>query len=215
MRNAEATRERILEAALAEFSAHGIAGARVDRIAQAARCNKNLIYIYFEDKETLFTTVLLKHLMRIHEEQPFTPDDLPGYAGEGVRLGDGEPRPDAAVGLVRPGAEGEGPGRARRDPRRESSALAEAQKAGHVGTAFPAGLPPHRCHEPGHGLVGGELLWAVARSESRRAPGRAAEEHRRGRPTPRERGNADSHTGEKQVAVAGGAGPHDRPPPQL
>src|SRR5271167_2910879 len=82
MRNAEATRERILEAALAEFSAHGIAGARVDRIAQAAGCNKNLIYIYFEDKETLFTTVLLKHLMRIHEEQPFTPDDLPGFAGK-------------------------------------------------------------------------------------------------------------------------------------
>ena len=82
MRNAEATRERILEAALAEFSAHGIAGTRVDRIAQAAKCNKNLIYIYFEDKETLFTTVLLKHLMRIHEEQPFTPDDLPGYVGK-------------------------------------------------------------------------------------------------------------------------------------
>ena len=82
MRNAAATKERILEAALAEFSAHGIAGARVDRIAQAARCNKNLIYIYFEDKETLFTTVLLKHLTRIHEEQPFTPDDLPGYAAK-------------------------------------------------------------------------------------------------------------------------------------
>jgi AcrR family transcriptional regulator len=76
MRNAEATRERILEAALAEFSAHGIAGARVDRIARTARCNKNLIYIYFDDKETLFATVLRKHLLRIHEEQPFTPDDL-------------------------------------------------------------------------------------------------------------------------------------------
>ena len=82
MRNAEATKERILEAALAEFSAHGIAGARVDRIAHAARCNKNLIYIYFTDKETLFTTVLTRHLMRIHEEQPFTPDDLPGYAAK-------------------------------------------------------------------------------------------------------------------------------------
>src|SRR6516225_9597086 len=80
MGKAEATRERILEAALAEFSAHGIAGARVDRIAQTARCNKNLIYIYFEDKESLFATVLRKHLMRIHEEQPFTPDDLPGFA---------------------------------------------------------------------------------------------------------------------------------------
>src|SRR5271167_1445732 len=80
MRDAEATKERILEAALAEFSAHGIAGARVDRIAETARCNKNLIYVYFEDKETLFTTVLQKHLRRVHDEQPFTPDDLPGYA---------------------------------------------------------------------------------------------------------------------------------------
>ena len=82
MRNAAATRERILEAARAEFSVHGIAGARVDRIAQAAGCNKNLIYIYFEDKETLFATVLLKHLMRIHQEQPFTPYDLPTYAAK-------------------------------------------------------------------------------------------------------------------------------------
>ena len=76
MRNAEATRERILKAALAEFSAYGIAGARVDRIAEAAGCNKNLIYSYFEDKETLFQTVISKHLTRVHEEKPFTPDAL-------------------------------------------------------------------------------------------------------------------------------------------
>lgn len=79
-RNAEASRERILEAATAEFSAHGIAGARVDRIAAAAGCNKNLIYIYFESKDNLFDTVLRKHLSRVYEENAFTPDDLPGYA---------------------------------------------------------------------------------------------------------------------------------------
>ncbi len=67
MGNAEATRERILEAALAEFATYGIAGARVDRIAATAGCNKNLIYIYFENKETLFTTVLQKHLARVYE----------------------------------------------------------------------------------------------------------------------------------------------------
>ena len=78
--NAEATRERILNAAMAEFAAFGVAGARVDRIAKAAGCNKNLIYIYFENKETLFTTVLRKHLARVYDEVPFTPDDLPGYA---------------------------------------------------------------------------------------------------------------------------------------
>ncbi len=80
MRNAEATRERILDAALTEFSAHGIAGARVDRIAATAGCNKNLIYIYFENKETLFATVLRKHLTGAYEEHPFSPEDLTGYA---------------------------------------------------------------------------------------------------------------------------------------
>lgn len=80
MRNAEATRERILEAAMAEFSTYGIAGARVDRIAKTAGCNKNMIYIYFDNKETLFSTILQKHLTRVYEELPFTPDNLPGYA---------------------------------------------------------------------------------------------------------------------------------------
>jgi len=80
-RNAEATRERILEAATAEFSAHGISGARVDRIADAASSNKNLIYIYFQNKEGLFAAVLQKHLKRVYEELTFTPEDLPAYAG--------------------------------------------------------------------------------------------------------------------------------------
>ncbi|MDP4095212.1 TetR family transcriptional regulator [Paenibacillus sp. P96] len=82
MRNAEATKERILEAAMAEFSSYGIAGARVDRIAKNAGCNKNMIYIYFENKETLFITVLQKHLTRVYEEVTFTPEDLPGYAAK-------------------------------------------------------------------------------------------------------------------------------------
>jgi AcrR family transcriptional regulator len=80
MQNAEATRERILDAALAEFATYGVAGARVDRIAKTAGCNKNLIYIYFENKETLFTTVLQKHLSQVYEDLPFTPADLPGFA---------------------------------------------------------------------------------------------------------------------------------------
>ncbi|GAA1645440.1 TetR family transcriptional regulator [Kribbella alba] len=80
MGKAEATRERILEAAMAEFSAYGVAGARVDRIARNAGCNKNLIYVYFDNKETLFTTVLEKNLLRVYEDLAFTADDLPGYA---------------------------------------------------------------------------------------------------------------------------------------
>lgn len=79
--NAEETKARILEVALSEFSAHGIAGARVDRIAKEAGCNKNLLYIYFQNKETLFTTVLERNLRRVYDELHFTPDDIPSYAG--------------------------------------------------------------------------------------------------------------------------------------
>ncbi|HEX9554719.1 MAG TPA: TetR family transcriptional regulator, partial [Streptosporangiaceae bacterium] len=43
-RNAEDTKKRILAAATEEFTEHGIAGARVDRIAAAANSNKAMLY---------------------------------------------------------------------------------------------------------------------------------------------------------------------------
>jgi AcrR family transcriptional regulator len=137
MRNAEATQARILKAALAEFSAHGIAGARVDRIARAARCNKNLIYIYFRDKENLFKTVLLRHLRRIHDERPFTPGDLPGYAA-GV-FDWALANPDLMRLLAWSALEEKAEGKAERLAGFQSkfTALSEAQKAGQVGTVFP------------------------------------------------------------------------------
>ncbi|OFZ86430.1 MAG: TetR family transcriptional regulator [Betaproteobacteria bacterium RBG_16_66_20] len=51
-------RERILGAALAEFSRHGLGGARVDRIAARARANKRMLYYYFGSKDDLFLAVL-------------------------------------------------------------------------------------------------------------------------------------------------------------
>ena len=56
-RSAE-TRGRILDAALSEFSAHGLAGARTERIATAAGVNKALLYYYFESKEKLYLAAL-------------------------------------------------------------------------------------------------------------------------------------------------------------
>ncbi len=56
-RSAE-TRARILDAALSEFSAHGLAGARTEQIAAAAGVNKALLYYYFESKEKLYTAAL-------------------------------------------------------------------------------------------------------------------------------------------------------------
>jgi AcrR family transcriptional regulator len=135
VRNAEATQERILEAALAEFSAYGIAGARVDRIAKTAKCNKNLIYIYFEDKENLFATVLHKHLLRIHEEYPFTPDDLPAYAAKVFDFA--MSNPDLMRLMTWSALEN-----AKASVERAKSldmkvaALTKAQDAGHVGAVF-------------------------------------------------------------------------------
>ena len=57
-RNPERTRERILSAALKEFSAKGFAGARVDGIARRASINKRMLYHYFSNKENLFRAVL-------------------------------------------------------------------------------------------------------------------------------------------------------------
>lgn len=52
------SQQRILQAALQEFSQKGIDGARVDEIARISAVNKNMIYHYFESKEKLFIAVL-------------------------------------------------------------------------------------------------------------------------------------------------------------
>jgi AcrR family transcriptional regulator len=78
--SAEQTKARILDAAFREFAEYGVAGARVDRIAKTAACNKNLIYVYFGSKESLFATVLDQRLSDAYAGIPFTPENLPGLA---------------------------------------------------------------------------------------------------------------------------------------
>lgn len=51
---ADQTRKNILRAAIREFSAHGLAGARTDAIAESAGANKALIYYYFKSKSGLY-----------------------------------------------------------------------------------------------------------------------------------------------------------------
>jgi AcrR family transcriptional regulator len=68
-RDADRSQRDILEAALDEFAAHGLAGARMDRIAERAAVNKRLIYYYFENKETLFLAVLEQAYERIRGEE--------------------------------------------------------------------------------------------------------------------------------------------------
>ena len=56
------TKGKILQAAIAEFAAHGYAGARIDRIASRAGVNKRMIYHHFGGKSVIFEAVLSDRL---------------------------------------------------------------------------------------------------------------------------------------------------------
>jgi AcrR family transcriptional regulator len=86
VRDAQATRQRLIDAARAEFAEYGIAGARVDRIAANAEANKAQIYHYFGSKDGLFDAVWSALVTQVTEDTPIDTDDLPGYA---ARLADG------------------------------------------------------------------------------------------------------------------------------
>lgn len=78
-RDPEATKARIFQAAIAEFSRYGIAGARIDRIASEAKANKQLIYAYFGNKAELFTQVLGRCMVDLAAAVPVDPDDIDGW----------------------------------------------------------------------------------------------------------------------------------------
>jgi AcrR family transcriptional regulator len=81
-RDAEATRARILSAAVTEFAAHGYSGGRVDRIAKDASSNVRMIYAYFGNKNGLFDAALSDAIMRMAEQVPPDPSDLAVWVGE-------------------------------------------------------------------------------------------------------------------------------------
>ena len=62
------SRGRILDAALSEFAAHGLAGARTEQIAAAAGVNKALLYYYFESKEKLYAAALEMVSARVRDK---------------------------------------------------------------------------------------------------------------------------------------------------
>lgn len=57
-RDPEGTKADILEAARVEFAKLGLAGGRVDTIAETSGANKRMIYHYFGGKEQLFAAVI-------------------------------------------------------------------------------------------------------------------------------------------------------------
>ena len=68
----------ILEVATREFAEKGLAGARIDDIAQAMRTSKRMIYYYFGSKEGLYVRVLEEAYRSMREiESDLHLDDLP------------------------------------------------------------------------------------------------------------------------------------------
>ena len=141
-RDAEVTRKRILEAATAEFSYYGLAGARVDRIAKAAGSNKAMIYAYFGSKDGLLDAVAADLIAWHVQDVPLDVNDLPEYA---ARVFDRYQQHPELIRLVnwdrleRSGehAQSEEVGRSAEN---KVAALDQAQRDGVIGSHFPAPL---------------------------------------------------------------------------
>ncbi|WP_328350540.1 TetR family transcriptional regulator [Mycobacterium sp. NBC_00419] len=82
MRNATELRNEILAAARAEFAQHGLAGARIDRIAKAAPASKERLYAHFGDKETLFRAVVARDTAEFFQAVTLRPDAVAEFVGE-------------------------------------------------------------------------------------------------------------------------------------
>lgn len=80
--DAEDTKRRIFDAAAAEFAERGLAGARVDRIAAAARANKQAIYLYYGSKEKLFAAILRAKLEEVSASIAIDPTAVAESVGQ-------------------------------------------------------------------------------------------------------------------------------------
>lgn len=77
---AEEKQAAILDAARAEFSAHGYRSASQNRIIEAAGVSKGAMYYYFDDKEDLYVTVIRREFSGLGEAMTIggfsTPDEF-------------------------------------------------------------------------------------------------------------------------------------------
>ena len=79
-RDSGATKALLLRAATEEFAEYGLAGARIDRIADRAGVNKRLIYVYFGDKDRLFDAVVDDQAAAVVKAVPLDDGDLTAFA---------------------------------------------------------------------------------------------------------------------------------------
>ncbi|MFE7797169.1 TetR/AcrR family transcriptional regulator [Nocardia sp. NPDC057440] len=83
MKRSDATKQALLRAARDEFAEYGLAGGRVDRIAEAAGVNKERIYGLFGSKDKLFDVILIDTLREfIDVVQPMADTEPGEYVGK-------------------------------------------------------------------------------------------------------------------------------------
>ncbi|WP_437081892.1 TetR family transcriptional regulator [Streptomyces sp. enrichment culture] len=135
--DATKTKRRLKKAAAEEFARYGLAGARVDRIAESAEANKRSIYMHFGTKEELFDMVVADSMVELAKAVAIDASDLPEYAGELFdRL---EQRPHVRRLYLWAGLERQQPVDAEvAEYRRNVTAIEAAQAAGRVRTDIPA-----------------------------------------------------------------------------
>ncbi len=133
-------RQRLLEAALAEFAAYGLAGTRVDRLAKRACISSGLVYSFYENKDRLFEAVFDLVVETTVAAIPIDADDLGEYAG---RLYDGGvTRPDVVRFVTWYQLERGDAGRRASTAAamaEKVAAIADAQRRGVVGDQLTAG----------------------------------------------------------------------------
>ncbi len=93
-RGGNSSRQRILDAALAEFAGKGYAGARVRAVARRAGVNTQLISYYFGGKEGLYNELLAswrQQEARIERKNTSFADNVEGYQAAGEIAADIDP----------------------------------------------------------------------------------------------------------------------------
>ncbi|WP_198676305.1 TetR/AcrR family transcriptional regulator [Kribbella monticola] len=103
-RDAERTKQQLMDAAVIEFAAHGFGGARVSEIATRAGVNKQLISYYFGGKRGLYQAISARWRageQSVTEEATTLPDIVAAYARETLA------QPDLARLLIRQGVDQE------------------------------------------------------------------------------------------------------------
>ncbi|MFI5953442.1 TetR family transcriptional regulator [Cryptosporangium sp. NPDC051539] len=142
-RDVEATKRRLRDAALQEFTEHGLHGTTVERIAIRAQANKERLYSYFGDKNALFLSILVEELDKVAAAVPVrisrTEDyaELAGRTFDYLRENPGLQRLVLWEGLSGTGTVADEANRAVHY-REKAEAIGKAQSEGLLDDAIPA-----------------------------------------------------------------------------